>query len=119
MIFTSEHIDQIRSGEKTATRRQWDSRRATIGTTYRATIGADMFVPRSECDCFIRATDVYQQELGDMTEVDADREGGYSIDEFRSAWKDINGEWNPHETVWVVEFEYAGNSDPVADETVI
>ena len=112
MIFQPEHIEQIRAGEKTATRRQWDSRRATTGTTYRATIGADMFVPRSECDCFIRATDVYQQNLGDMTEADADREGGYSIDGFRSAWENINGDWSPDESVWVVEFEYAGNSDP-------
>ena len=70
MIFTEAHIDQIRSGEKTATRRRWDQRRATPGTTYRVTTGEDMFIPRSECDCFIRAVDVYQQSLGEMSETD-------------------------------------------------
>ena len=113
MIFTEEHIDGIRTGEKTATRRQWDQRRATPGTTYRVTTGADMFVPRSECDCFIRATDVYQQQLGDMSNTDAQAEGDYAtVAEFADAWRAINGAWDPSANVWVVEFEYAGG-DPI------
>lgn len=113
MIFTEEHIDGIRTGKKTTTRRQWDQRRATPGTTYRVTTGADMFVPRSECDCFIRATDVYQQRLGDMSDTDAQAEGDYAtVAEFADAWRAINGAWDPSANVWVVEFEYAGGSDP-------
>ena len=113
MIFTEEHIEQIRAGEKTATRRRWDERRATPGTTYRVTTGEGMFTPRSECDCFIRATDVYQQRLGDMSETDAQREGDYAtVEEFANAWREIHGGWEPSDTVWVVEFEFAGDTDP-------
>jgi hypothetical protein len=116
MIFQPEHREQIRSGEKTMTRRQWDSCRVTEGKTYRATRGGNgpqgLFVPREECDCFICVTDVYRETLGEMDATDARREGGYTLAEFRDAWRDINGEWDPDEQVWVVAFEYAGNSDP-------
>jgi len=59
-------------------------------------------------------TDVYEQPLGEISEVDADREGGYTLAEFRETWEEINGEdsWDPTKEVWVVEFEYAGDSDP-------
>jgi len=112
MIFSESHLDQIRAGEKTATRRRWDQRRATPGTTYRATTGDEMFVPRSGCDCFIRAIDVYQQRLGDMKDNDARAEGDYAtVEEFADVWRDINGAWEPSVTVWVVDFEYAGDRD--------
>lgn len=116
MIFQSKHRDQIRTGEKTMTRRRWDENRVTIGKTYRATLGGNvdqgMFTPRSECTCFIRVTDVYQETLGEMDAMDAQREGGYTLDDFQEAWRDINGRWDSEEQVWVVVFEYAGNSDP-------
>ena len=119
MIFQSEHREQIRTGEKTATRRDWERQNATPGKTYRATLGGNveqgMFVTREECDCFIRATDVYEQPLSDMTDADAQREGDYAaVDEFRETWESINGaeSWDPEKVVYVVEFEYAGDSDP-------
>ena len=117
MIFQEKHREQIRTGEKTVTRRQWDDSRVTVGKTYRATLGGNveqgMFTPRSDCDCFIRVTEIYHQRLGDMTDEDARREGDYeSKEEFVAAWRDINEGWDSDETVWVVEFEYAGDSDP-------
>jgi hypothetical protein len=116
MIFQSEHREQIRTDEKTMTRRQWDDNRVTVGKTYRATRGGNveqgMFTPRSECNCFIRVTDVYREALGEMDAADARREGSYTLAEFRDAWQAINGEWNADEQVWVVAFEYAGDSDP-------
>jgi uncharacterized protein YhfF len=116
MIFQPEHREQIRTGEKTMTRRRWDENRVTVGKTYRATRGGNveqgMFTPRSECDCFIRVTDVYRETLGEMDATDARREGDYTHAEFRDIWRDINGEWDPSEQVWVVVFEYAGDSDP-------
>ena len=116
MIFQPEHRGQIRTGEKTMTRRRWDENRVTVGKTYRATRGGNveqgMFTPRSECDCFIRVTDVYRETLGEMNAADARREGDYTLAEFRDIWRDINGEWDPSEQVWVVAFEYAGDSDP-------
>jgi hypothetical protein len=116
MIFQDHHREQIRSGEKTMTRRGWDENQVTHGKTYRATRGGNveqgMFVPRAECDCFIRVTDVYEQLLGEMTEEDAAREGGYTLAEFREQWTEINDVWDPELLVWVVEFEYAGDTDP-------
>jgi hypothetical protein len=58
--------------------------------------------------------DVYEQPLGEMNETDAQREGGYTLAEFKETWEAINGEdsWDDSKEVWVVEFEYAGNSDP-------
>jgi hypothetical protein len=114
MIFQSEHRDQIRSGEKTMTRRAWEKRQAVPGNTYQASRG--MFTKNEDCDCFIRATDVYQERLGDMSEADAGREGNYSLAEFRDVWRDMHGEWDADEQVWVVEFEYAGDSDPREDQ---
>jgi uncharacterized protein YqfB (UPF0267 family) len=116
MIFQEHHREQIRSGDKTMTRRGWDSNQVTPGKTYRATLGGNvdqgMLVERSDCDCFIRVTDVYEQPLGEMSEVDADREGGYTLDELKETWEAINGEdsWDPTKEVWVVE--YAGDSNP-------
>lgn len=116
MIFQQHHREQIRTGEKTMTRRGWDESQVTTGKTYRATRGGNveqgMFATREECDCFIRVTDVYEQQLGAITQEDADREGGYSREEFVEVWEEINGEWTPDVSVWVVEFEYAGDSDP-------
>jgi len=118
MIFQQHHRKQIRTGEKTMTRRGWDDNQVTPGKTYRATIGGNvdqgMFEPRETCNCFIRVTDAYEQPLGKMDETDADREGGYTLSEFRETWEDINGEgsWDDSKEVWVVEFEYAGDSDP-------
>ena len=87
MIFQEHHREQIRTGGKTMTRRDWDDNRVTVGKTYRATRGGNvehrMFVTREDCDCLIRVLDVYEQPLGDMTDEDADREGGYTLAEFR------------------------------------
>lgn len=98
------------------TRREWDENQVTPEKTYRATRGGNveqgMFVPREECDCFIRVIDVYEQLLGEMTEEDAVREGGYTLDEFREKWEEINDGWDPEQLVWVVEIEYAGDTDP-------
>jgi len=118
MLFQSEHIEQIRSGEKTATRRDWERKQVVEGNVYIAS--TEMFTSHDDADCYIRATDVYQQALGDMTPADADREGGYTLGEFRDVWREINGDWDPDAEVWVVEFEYVGRSkDATADQATL
>ena len=101
MIFQEHHREQIRTGEKTMTRRNWDENRVTVGKTYRATRGGNveqgMFEPRETCDYFIRVLDVYEQPLGDMDDQDAAQEGGYTLSEFRKKWAEINDEWNPEQ----------------------
>lgn len=108
MLFRNEHIEQIRAGEKTATRRTWDRRHVRPGGTYIAS--TEMFTSHTEADCYIRVTDIRIERLGDMTETDAQAEGGYSLEEFREVWRDINGGWDPAIDVYVVEFEYAGRT---------
>ncbi len=112
MLFKPEHIDQIRSGEKKATRRDWNRRQAVPGNVYIA--ATELFVSHDEADCYIRVDDVYQQPLGEMTEVDARAEGGYTLEEFRDIWRGISGGWDPELVVYVVEFTYVGSDRPDA-----
>lgn len=117
MLFKPEHIAAIRTGAKTATRRNWDENygRPNPGAHMATT---EMLVSHENCGCYIVVTDVYQQPLGEMTEEDAHKEGDYSLEEFREVWEKINGDgsWDPELVVDVVEFEYGGRSKEAAEE---
>lgn len=113
MLFKPHHIEQIQIGLKTVTRRRWKKPHAKRDGTYSVQIR--MFQRRDECP-MIRAEDVYLQPLGEMTESDARKEGGwydddgyfhqYTLETFKKAWKKINGvDLDPNEVVYVVEFE--------------
>lgn len=111
LLFQEEHIEQIRNGEKTVTRRDWRRRQAREGGVYIAS--TEMFTSHEEADCYIQVTDVYQEQLGEMDDRDAEKEGGYTLEEFQRLWEDINGEpWDPEKEVYVVEFEYVGPNRP-------
>lgn len=121
MLFKDYHIPMIRSGSKTVTRREWDGRQAVPGNVYQATSPAmnpdapPIFIGHDDCDCYIRATDVYEQPLGEMTDADARAEGDYDdLDGFRQGYERVYGEgsWDPEKVVWVVGFEYVGESRP-------
>lgn len=116
MLFKERHIPLIRSGEKTATRREWADgyARPTIGSVQMAV--TELFTPDEECDCYIRIVDVFEQPLGAMTFLDARREGDYpSVDEFREAYVEIYGDWDPERVVDVVHFRYVGRKRPAAE----
>lgn len=118
LLFQPEHIEQIREGEKTATRRDWSPNYngAKVGNVY---IAADeMFQSDGDADCYIRVTDRYREPLAEMDESDADAEGGYTLSEFREVWRDINGAWTPQLVVDVVEFEYVGRERPEPEAVV-
>ncbi|MCU4751391.1 ASCH domain-containing protein [Halobacteria archaeon AArc-curdl1] len=112
LLFQPEHVEQIRSGEKTATRRDWSENYnpPRAGTVQMAT--ESLFESDEECECYIRIKDIYEQPLGEMTARDAEREGGYTLEEFRKKWEEINDEWDPDKVVTAVEFEYVGRSRP-------
>lgn len=117
MLFKPKHIDRIREGEKTVTRRDWaeNYNRPSVGSVQMAT--TEMFQSDEECDCYIRILDVFQQPLGEMDDEDARKEGGYeSLEEFQVSWEEIVGEWDPVLVVDVVEFEYVGESRHAGDE---
>ena len=116
MLFKPHHIEAIRAGEKTVTRRDWADgyNRPTPGVH----IASDeMFMSDEEADCYIVITDVYRQPLEEMTEADAQAEGGYTLSEFVDEWERINGPdtWDPEHVVDVVEFEYGGRTRKEAE----
>jgi len=101
MLFRMYHIGLIHEGIKTATRRNWKKRMVKVGGRYK--MKTQLFSHISYGG--IEVKKVYQQKLGDMTEEDAKKEGGYTLEEFRQVWKEINGSWDDDLKVWVVEFE--------------
>jgi uncharacterized protein YhfF len=112
LLFKDRHIPLIREGTKTATRRDWDEEypRPDEGSVRGAV--TEMFTPREEIDCWIRILDVYQEPLGEMDHDDARKEGGYNLEDFEEAWRQINGDYDPEQVVDVVEFAYVGRSRP-------
>jgi len=112
MLFKDRHIPLIRNGTKTATRRDWAENYAgpNVGSVVAAT--TELFVPDDEADCYIRITDRYEEPLGAIDTEDARKEGGYSVGDFREAWTEINGDWNPEQVIDVVEFTYVGRERP-------
>jgi ParB/RepB/Spo0J family partition protein len=53
----------------------------------------------------LRILAISRKKLGDFTDEDADREGGYDLDEFKKVWIGLHGEWNPNESVSVIRFK--------------
>jgi hypothetical protein len=98
MIFREEHIRLILKGKKTQTRRR-HVRILKVGRVYR--IQRSWYEWTDICILIIRS---FQQRLGDITDEEAWREGGYTVEEFRKVWEEINGSWDPLEVVWVYEF---------------
>ena len=95
MPFSKVHADSILSKTKTQTSRKTKDPRLQKGVAVRAQVThfADLEV-----------IDVYRKKLADFNEEDAKREGGYTLDEFKEVWKSLHGEWNPNESVYIIEF---------------
>lgn len=96
--FSKIHADAIVKETKTQTSRKAKDPRLQKGVTVRAQVThfADLEV-----------TEVYRKRLGDFDEGDAQREGGYTLGEFKEVWKALHDEWNPNESVYVVRFRLA------------
>lgn len=94
--FSRKHADDILTGIKTQTSRKGKDPRIQPGAVIRASIThfADL-----------KIKSVSRKRLGDFDEEDANREGGYSLSEFKKVWKRLHGEWDPEETVHLIEFE--------------
>ena len=96
--FSRAHAEAMEKGIKTQTSRKTKDPRLQSGMLVRAQVThyADLEV-----------TNVYRKKLGDFDEEDARREGGYTLDEFKEVWKKLHGEWNPNESVYVIQFKLA------------
>lgn len=94
--FSRAHADAILNGKKTQTSRKSKDPHIKPGAMVRAAI--THFAN-------LRVVDVRRKRLGDFDENDAQREGGYTLEEFKEVWKELHGEWDPQETVYLIEFE--------------
>ena len=107
MIFKPEHVEMIKNGTKTQTRRVWKKRRAKPGAIHQ--VKTKIYSKTYECKIKINAVSV--ERLGDITPQDAFKEGGYSINEYKKLWTHINGEWDPDLMVHVIDFELIAEED--------
>ena len=96
--FSKVHADAIVNKQKTQTARKAKDPRLLKGAIVRAQVThfADLEVD-----------EVYRKKLGEFDDEDAEREGGYTLEEFKHIWEQLHGEWNPSETVYVIKFRLA------------
>ena len=110
MLFKPNHIDLIKQGIKTETRRAWKGKpKVKISKFY--PIMRDYRHKHNSDDGYILIKTLLQQRLGDMTEQEATAEGGYTLEEYKQIWIGIHGSWNDDEIVWVVDFEFRRRND--------
>jgi ParB family transcriptional regulator, chromosome partitioning protein len=98
MVFNHRHYKAVLDGTKTqATRRRPDPD-VQQGSIVRAAVNhfADLEIMGIE-----------RKRLGEFTEADARREGGYSLPAFHEYWRRVNGDWSPDEIVYLIRFRVA------------
>jgi len=97
--FRLKHMQPILKGIKTQTsRRGIPDPRIKVG----AVIHGAVYEPNI---AKLRIASIERKKLGDFTSEDAKREGGYTLEQFKEVWKDIHGEWNDKESVYIIHFE--------------
>jgi len=96
--FSYKHAQDILTRKKSQTSRRSLDPKIREGARVKAAIShfADLIV-----------TKVERRKLGDFTEEDAQREGGYTLAEFRDVWRKLHGRWKPGESVYVIHFSVA------------
>lgn len=99
MPFRLVHMKPILEGTKIQTTRKGiPDPKVKVGGIVHAAVWEPHFAD-------LRIISIDRKRLGDFTEEDAKREGGYTLDEFKNVWKSLHGEWNDDEIVYVMIFE--------------
>lgn len=106
ILFTTCNAVLVDTGLKTATRRK-GKRRWKIGAIHQCY--TELPLRGGKPFARVRVERVYEQELWEMTEDDAKKEGWYTLSEFQQLWREIHGAWRSEEKVWVVEFALLGD----------
>ena len=110
-LFKRNLIPLIHQGLKTHTRRthknEWK-----IGHTYKI---KENYLDKGQGKILI--TRRFKQQLGNISLEDAKKEGFQTLEEFKSAWREINGNWNPNQTVTVYEFRLAAKTSKPSSAT--
>lgn len=106
MLFSNELIVMIIIGRKTVTRRDKGYYKVSLGRIF--TISSNKGYGK------FKVTKFYQQALGSMTNLDAQKEGFIDLNDFinyvNKKGKKLGFSWNPKLVVDVIEFEYLGLS---------
>ncbi len=102
MIFTKEHIEKIREGKKTETRRIWKHPHVKVGKVYG--IRTDRFKPVPSDAPRIKIQSISRELLRDITFEGAIKEGCQSLGDFMDIWIKLHGSWNPNQEIYVVKF---------------
>jgi hypothetical protein len=101
VLFKRHHVGLILKKQKTETRRAWKRKMMKEGGIYKAKtqmLSLDYFAK-------LKAVKVFRQKLGDMTEAEAQAEGGYTLKEYKEEFKRINKFWDDNYVAWVIKFE--------------
>ena len=102
LMFKKHHLEMVLAGTKTMTRRI-HKRPLKAGRVYQ--LKRDWF---HSIPVWIEMLKVFPERLGDISEEDAGKEGGYTVEEFKAVWREINkkkGGWTPDLVVTVYEFK--------------
>jgi ParB family chromosome partitioning protein len=103
LIFRAEFKEPILKGVKVQTARM----KLPKGIKKGAIVYAHFTEPKA---FKLRITDITTKKLGELTEEDAKREGGYTLEEFREVWEKLMEEsWDPDAKVFVIRFEVLGD----------
>lgn len=100
MLFKKRHILKILNGSKTQTRRRITSYSYKVGKKHG--IRSHWY---EKPVAHIVITGKRIERLGDITPEDAQKEGGYTVEEYRKEWEKINGKWQPDLEVYVYDFQ--------------
>ena len=111
LLFKRQFISKIREGTKTQTRRLKQPK-LRIGKAYCLRSSYRSVLPEK-----ILITDIFQQFLGEITMEDIQKEGFHTEDEFIEIWREIYGSYKADELIWVVEFQYLGDTEMFKEKT--
>ena len=104
ILFKQEHLCPIYKGWKTETRRLWKKQRVKVASIH--AIKTKLF--EKDNHGFILIKSVRQENLLDISEKSALKEGLYTIKTYLHKWFEINPKSPPNPSVYVVEFSFVG-----------
>jgi hypothetical protein len=129
VLFKDFHIEPVKSGRKTQTRRLWKRPMVRVGGVY--AVKTRMLARPGEPGHhgFMEVMRLRRERLGAIETSkpnwivwpasnpgarrlvdDVWLEGYDTLDEFKAVWRRVNRRWDPRRLVWVVDFRYIGEA---------
>ena len=116
-MFKKTLLEKVLSGEKTQTRRDIKRKPGvqvfSVGQVVGIRAGYTKYIGA------IRIVGRRQENIGDISEEDAKREGCGSVEEFKIVWIKLFGNWDPDQVVWVYDFVLADMSDLTSKDSIV